>query len=83
MAIMKRRINVRSFYIFTHPQFLTAASSKVRVNKVALSPSPTAVCNLEVVKASPPQGLMVTSSKLLSIYNIYLWEVCYEFQKSV
>ena len=36
--------------IFTHPQFLTAASSKVRVNRVALSPSPTAVCSLEVVK---------------------------------
>ena len=33
--------------IFTHPQFLTAASSKVRVNRVALSPSPTAVCSLE------------------------------------
>ena len=36
--------------IFTHPQFLTAASSKVRVRKVALSPSPTAVCSLEVVE---------------------------------
>ena len=36
--------------IFTHPQFLTAASSKVRVNRVALSPSPTAVCSLEVVE---------------------------------
>ena len=36
--------------IFTHPQFLTAASSKVRVSRVALSPSPTAVCSLEVVE---------------------------------
>ena len=32
--------------VFTHPQFLTAASSKVRVNRVALSPSSNAVCSL-------------------------------------
>ena len=40
----------QSDIIFTHPQFLTAASSKVRVSRVALSPSPIAVCSLEVVE---------------------------------
>ena len=70
LVMIKRRISIQYYIIFTHPQdeyhiifnltqdqydiifthsqFLTAASSKVRVNRVALSPSPIAVCSLEV-----------------------------------